>query len=96
MSSEQRLEQRLVQGVKRLGGIAIKFEPPGWAGAPDRILLLPGGRTMFVEVKAPGQRPRALQRYRAEQLQALGFATYVVASDADLAYVLGEASGDAV
>lgn len=75
---EKDIENRLVQAVEKAGGQALKFEVPGKAGMPDRIILVPGGRVIFVEVKAPGGKPRMLQRKRLDDLTALGFeATYI-------------------
>ena len=75
---EQRIERQLVQQVSKLGGLALKFVSPGMAGVPDRLLLLPGGKAVFVETKAPGKKPRPLQVHRHEQLRALGFRVYVI------------------
>ena len=56
----------------------MKFTSPGFDGMPDRLVLLPGGKCGFVEVKAPGKKPRALQRVRHEMLKGLGFKVYVL------------------
>jgi hypothetical protein len=47
--------------AKMAGGLAIKWVSPGFAGVPDRILIMPGGRIVFVELKAPGKKPTPLQ-----------------------------------
>jgi hypothetical protein len=57
---------------------AVKFISPGFDGMPDRLVLLPSGRCGFVEVKAPGRKPRALQVVRHEMLKKLGFKVYVL------------------
>lgn len=75
---EQRIEHQLVRQVSKLGGLALKFVSPGMAGVPDRLLLLPGGKAVFVETKAPGKKPRPLQLHRHEQLRALGFRVFVI------------------
>ena len=75
---EKFIEQKLVKAVKAAGGIAPKFTSPGFDGMPDRIILMPGGRMAFVEVKAPGQKPRALQLSRHRLLRKLGFLVYVL------------------
>ena len=75
---EQRIERQLVQLVSKVGGLALKFVSPGMAGVPDRLLLFPGGKAVFVETKAPGKKPRPLQVHRHEQLRALGFRVYVI------------------
>ena len=75
---EKSLERMLVRAVKNVGGLALKFVSPGMAGVPDRLVLLPGGRMAFVEMKAPGKEPRPLQRLRHEQLRDLGFRVVVV------------------
>lgn len=78
--SEKYLEQRLEKEVKKLGGLALKFVSPGIAGVPDRIVLLPNTRIVFVELKAPGKKMRPLQLKRKEQLEALGFKVYCIDS----------------
>ena len=75
---ENRIEQQLCHAVRRQGGIALKLASPSYAGLPDRLVLLPGGHMAFVEVKAPGRKPRALQYTRLEHLARLGFRVYVL------------------
>ncbi len=75
---EQEIELQLVRAVKKKGGRAVKFMSPGFDGMPDRLVLLPGSKCGFVEVKAPGKKPRALQVVRIEMLRALGFKAYVL------------------
>ena len=74
---ENLIERALVSQVKRLGGLCEKWNA-GTSGWPDRIVLLPDGKVGFVEVKAPGEKPRPLQVHRHEQLKALGFQVYVL------------------
>lgn len=74
------LERRVVARITALGGMAYKFASPSRRGVPDRLCLLPGGRVVFVEVKAPGRKPTALQQAEHERLRALGFDVRVVDS----------------
>lgn len=55
---EKTIERKFVAAVKAAGGLALKFTSPGFDGMPDRSVLLPGGKMAFVEVKAPGEKPR--------------------------------------
>lgn len=75
---EKQIEQKLTLMVKAAGGIAPKFVSPGFAGMPDRLVLLPNGVFAFAELKAPGKKPRALQLARHEMLRRLGFKVYVI------------------
>ena len=75
---EKTIEQKLVQSVKAHGGICPKLVCPGMAGMPDRLVLLPGGKMGFVEVKAPGEKPRPLQTARHRILSWLGYRVYVL------------------
>ena len=75
---ESQLEARLVQGVKALGGIAYKFVSPGNRGVPDRLVVLPGGRLLFAELKADGGRLSRLQAYQLESLRRLGAEVWTV------------------
>lgn len=69
-----------MRAVKAEGGICPKLVSPGFDGMPDRLALLPGGRMGFVEVKAPGRKPRPIQELRHRQLMRLGFKVYVLDS----------------
>lgn len=70
---ESRIENYLKRKVEKLGGKAYKWAPVGVVGVPDRMVLLPGGKVIFVELKAPGKKVRKLQEFRAKQLRELGF-----------------------
>ena len=88
--SEKRVEEALSRAVKRLGGMAVKFVSPGLDGVPDRIVLLPGGKVAFVELKASGKKLRPLQEKRKRQLEGLGFPVYVVDGVEQIGGVLDE------
>ncbi len=75
---EKALEHKFVMEVKRVGGLALKFVSPGFDGVPDRIVLLHGGKIGFVEVKAPGEKPRPLQLARHRLFRRLGFKVFVL------------------
>ena len=87
---ESAVERKFVTEVKKRGGIAAKFVSPGLNGMPDRLVLFPGGRMAFVELKAPGETMRPLQVRRAEQLRALGFRVYCVDNKEMIGGILDE------
>ncbi|WP_205703200.1 VRR-NUC domain-containing protein [Caproiciproducens sp. NJN-50] len=87
---EKQIEQKLVRATKNMGGIAPKFTSPGFDGMPDRIVLLPGGRIAFVEVKATGCKPRPLQLARHGMLRRLGFQVYVLDDEQQIGGILNE------
>lgn len=87
---EKLTEQKLVRAVKAAGGIAMKFVSPGYDGMPDRLVLLPGGRIAFVEVKAYGMKPRPLQIRRHVMLRDLGFLVYVLDDECQIGGILDE------
>ena len=70
---ESAVERKLVKGIRKLGGVALKFVSPGHAGVPDRLVLLPGGRIIFVELKTTTGRLSALQLVTHINLTELGF-----------------------
>ena len=93
--SEKQIEQELVKAVKTHGGICPKLVCPGFDGMPDRLILLPGGKMAFAELKAPGRKPRALQLARHRLLRRLGFKVYVIDRIGQINWVLSEIGGDA-
>ncbi len=84
---ESSVEKPLVVKVKAAGGIAYKWVSPGRKGVPDRIVLLPGGKIVFVECKSPGKKPRTDQLREHARLRALGF-TVVVLDDKNLEKII--------
>lgn len=69
---ESAIEQYLRDKVKAAGGTAYKWTSPGNSGVPDRIVIMPGGRVHFVELKAPGGKATKLQLAQLRRLAALG------------------------
>lgn len=94
--SEHMIEQHLVNEVKKQGGWAPKFVSPGTNGMPDRIVLMPGGNLAFVELKAPGEKPRPLQVYRHQQLRDLGFQVFVMDDFDQTQMIIDAIRGDAI
>lgn len=81
---EKDIEAKLRRTVSRHGGLCLKWVCPGWSGVPDRLVLLPGGRIVFVELKRPGGRLAEMQTYWARKLTALGFKHRVIWSAEDV------------
>ena len=77
---EKTIEAALVRRVKERGGLCEKFTSPGRRSVPDRIVTLPGGRIVFVELKAPGFFPTELQRRDHARRRALGCEVFVIRS----------------
>lgn len=87
---EKTLEQKFRATVKAAGGLAVKFTSPGFDGVPDRLALLPDGKMAFVEVKAPGEKPRPLQLSRHRLLRRLGFKVYVLDDESQIGGIIDE------
>lgn len=75
---ETNVEGYLKDEVAEAGGLCRKWVSPGTRGVPDQLVLMPGGRIWFVEVKAPGKDARAQQKKRHKELQELGFTVLVL------------------
>jgi VRR-NUC domain protein len=90
MISESSLERKFVKKVKEHGGIAPKFTSPGFDGMPDRLVLFPKGKVAFVELKAPGEKPRPLQKARHRLLQKLGFQVFILDAESQITPIIDE------
>jgi VRR-NUC domain len=77
---ERRIEAAMVKAARDVGGMALKWTSPGMTGVPDRIVFMPNGRIIFVELKAPGKKPTPLQLKVQQQIRDLGFDVRVIDS----------------
>lgn len=85
MTLEKDIEQKLVKKVRQYGGWCLKWVCPGWAGVPDRIVLLPGGRVIFVEMKRLlGGRLSDRQRWWGKTLIDLGVSYWAIWDECEL------------
>lgn len=76
MIRESHIEAYLVIRAKQLGGDTRKVQWIGRLGAPDRLVLLPG-RHLWVELKRPGELPRASQVREHARLAEAGIVVHV-------------------
>ena len=77
---ERDIEKYLRDEIRKTGGKAYKFVSPGNNGVPDRIVILPGGKIVFVELKTLGNKPTALQAAQISKIRALGCEVHVIDS----------------
>lgn len=90
MAEEKDIEKKLIKEVKKIGGLALKLVCPGFDGMPDRMLLVSVGRVAFVEVKAKGKKPRALQVRRHVHLRRLGFKVYTLDDEEQIGGIIND------
>ena len=69
---EKQIEWHLVKKIKDAGGTAYKFVSPAHRGVADRIVVLPGGGVVFVELKAADGVLSPLQKVFADDMARLG------------------------
>ena len=86
--SEKAIERYLVARVKELGGECLKYINAGAVGYPDRICLLPGGVTIWVELKSKGEQLRAVQKIRITRLLKIGHVVHICDSKEAIDQVL--------
>ena len=82
---ERTLELKLVKETRKRGGVALKFVSPS-----DRLVLLPHQVMGFVEVKAPGEKPRPLQKSRHAMLREMGFPVFVLDHSDEIPVILDQ------
>lgn len=86
---ESTIENHLVQRVKELGGEVRKVKWIGRHGAPDRLVMFPssgertamlGPGTIWVELKAPGEKAKPHQLREHARMRAMGQRVVVIDS----------------
>lgn len=81
---ERDVEAKFKHEVEKHGCRCLKFVSPGFTGVPDRIVLIPGGKICFVELKAPGKTERPRQRYVQDLLRRMGFIVFSSVDDSKI------------
>jgi hypothetical protein len=89
---EKTIENYLVKRVQSLGGECEKFTSPQRRSVPDRIVTMPGGKLVFVEVKRFGKQPTEMQARDHQRRLELGFVVWVVDSKAAVDHLVEELS----
>lgn len=67
--SESKIESAVCRHAESRGCYVRKFSSPTNAGVPDRLFITPLGKVFFIEFKAPGKKPRALQLREARLIE---------------------------
>ena len=78
MVRERTVEQHLVKGLERIGIPCVKFQPDHMRGMPDRLILLPGSRVIWCELKTQGGKLEPIQQVRHRELEKSGQQVRVV------------------
>lgn len=75
---EKSIEQKLREGIKKRipNAECLKLVTPGFTGIPDRMILIPGGTVIFVELKRPGKKERCRQTFVQDWLRRIGFMVF--------------------
>lgn len=76
--SEKAIEKYLVRRTKEIGLPCLKYSNPNMVGYPDRIIVLPSGMVVWVELKSKGKKPTKAQQVRIASLEALGHVVRVI------------------
>lgn len=82
--SEKEIEKYLVARSKRNGWPCLKYSNPNMVGYPDRLITLPGGFVVWVELKSRGCKPTKIQQERIDELCALEHDVYVIDNKDDV------------
>jgi hypothetical protein len=93
MIREAEIESYFVAQVRVSGGEPFKFTSPGRRHVPDRMILWPGGRVRFVELKAPGRKPSLGQHREHQRFAAKGSPVQIIDSKAGVDAWIDEVCG---
>ena len=69
---ESQIERRLAVMVRERGGLCYKFVSPSNPGVPDRIIITPAGRTVYVELKTEIGRLAKIQEWQIDSVASFG------------------------
>lgn len=75
--SERNIEMNVVRHAVNTGWLPFKFNSVNHAGVPDR-LFIKDGKTIYIEFKATGEKPRKLQECAFKKMREHGALVFVV------------------
>lgn len=76
--SEKAIEKYLTEQAEANGLLCLKYSNPNMVGYPDRLLVLPGGSVVWVELKSIGRKPTKIQQMRIAGLRNRGHYVWVI------------------
>lgn len=82
--SEKSIERYLVETARLHGLPCLKYSNPNMVGYPDRILVLPDAKVIWVELKSRGRKPDLRQHIRHYELTAMGHQVLVIDNKTDI------------
>lgn len=88
--SEKAIERYLVEQAHLAGMPCLKYSNPNMVGYPDRLLVVPGGEVVWVELKSKGHHPSKVQQLRIAELESLGHLVCVIDNKADIDNLITE------
>lgn len=91
--NENQIERRLVEGIKKQGGMCMKFVSPGTAGVPDRIIITATGKILFVELKTETGHLSKIQMYTIGEMKKRGADVRVIKGLDEVKMLLAEIGG---
>lgn len=91
--TEATIERHLVEGVKKLGGMCLKFVSPSMPGVPDRLIITKDGKVIFVELKTEVGRLSKIQKYVTGEMLKRGADVRVVKGLEAVKQLLAEIEG---
>lgn len=91
--SEKAIERYLVRKANENGLPCLKYSNPNMVGFPDRLLVLPGGMVIWVELKSKGQKPTKIQTMRIAELTKIGHMVRVIDNKTDIDNLFAYVSG---
>lgn len=88
--SEKVIEDYLVEKAKGKKLPCLKYSNPNMVGYPDRLLVLPNAKVIWVELKSKGRKPSKIQEARITKLISMGHVVKVIDNKADIDKLINE------
>jgi Holliday junction resolvase len=78
--TEQQIQTKIINTLRKNGWYVNKLISTSLKGVPD-LICHKNGKTVYIEVKRPGQKPRILQQFRMNELHSFSIPTLTLTSE---------------